>query len=155
MHPFLIGIDPGTACGWAVLSASGIRMASGTWALRPRRHEGGGMRYVRVRRALEELLDTYAGASVAYEEVRRHSGTDAAQIYGGIVAAITALCEVRGVEYVGVPVGTVKKLATGKGNAGKPAMIAAAYAKWFPSVVLTDDEADALWVAEAHRQGLS
>ena len=52
-----IGIDPGTACGWAILGKDGQRKASGVWDLKPRRHEGAGMRFVRVRKYFMELLD--------------------------------------------------------------------------------------------------
>jgi Holliday junction resolvasome RuvABC endonuclease subunit len=158
----VIGIDPGTACGWALLAADGSRIGSGTWDLRPRRHEGGGMRYLRARRMLAELLDA-AGPDVvlAYEEVRRHMGVDAAHVYGGIVAQVAALCEERGVPYRGVPVGTVKKAATGNGSASKGAMVEAAGVRWggvearHASVAFGEDEADALWIAEALRLEVS
>jgi crossover junction endodeoxyribonuclease RuvC len=149
---YYIGIDPGTHCGWAVLDPQGGRVASGTWNLSPKRHEGGGMRFVRLERYVAELLDTYPGAHVAYEEVRRHMGTDAAHIYGGIVATIARLCEVHALPYTGIPVGTIKKLATGKGNAIKVAMMEAAESRWFWPVA-NDNEADALWVADALREG--
>lgn len=152
-----IGIDPGTYCGWAVLDHEGRRLASGTWDLSPRRHEGGGMRYVRARRYLVELLDAYPGAQIGYEEVRRHAGTSAAHVYGGIVAMISAVCEERVVPYCPVPVGTAKKLATGKGVASKDAMVLASRARWgddAPRGLGEDDEADALWIAECLRLGL-
>ena len=44
--------------------------------------------------------------------------------------------------YQGVPVGTIKKYATGKGNANKAAMIAAMQALGFQPA--DDNEADAL-----------
>lgn len=147
-----IGIDPGTTCGWCVLRPDGSRIASGTWDLRPRRHEGGGMRYVRLERYLSELLDAHPDAILGYEEVRRHAGTDAAHVYGGIVGIITAVCERRTVPYSGVPVGTVKRTATGKGNADKAAMVASATARW--GEVADDNEADACWVAAALAAGL-
>jgi Holliday junction resolvasome RuvABC endonuclease subunit len=54
------------------------------------------------------------------------------------------------VPYQGVPVGTIKKHATGKGNANKAAMIAATKAKGFNPA--DDNEADAiailLWAIE-------
>ena len=149
----IIGIDPGTSCGWAVLDADGNRVASGAWDLRSRRHEGGGMRYVRCRRYLSELLDAYPDALVAYEEVRRHAGMDAAHVYGGIISHVAAICEERGVPYQSIPVGTIKKLATGKGNAGKPAMVAAAVEQWGHKTE-TDDEADALGCAETLRESV-
>jgi Holliday junction resolvasome RuvABC endonuclease subunit len=143
-----IGIDPGTKCGWALLDAEGARLASGVWNLASRRHEGGGMRYVRARRCLGELLDSYPDSILGYEEIRRHVGTSAAHVYGGIVAVISSECEVREVPYSGRPVGSVKKHATGKGNANKELMIGAANRRWGPHMVQDDNEADALWIAD-------
>jgi ribose transport system ATP-binding protein len=64
------------------------------------------------------------------------------------LATLTAWAELRGVPYEGVPVGTIKRHATGKGNADKDAMIAAARARGFSPA--DDNEADAiallLWV---------
>ena len=90
------------------------------------------MRYLRFTNWLTEL-DQLSGpiAAIWYEEVRRHVGTDAAHVYGGLMATLTAWAELRGVPYEGVPVGTIKRHATGKGNAGKAAMIAAARARGF------------------------
>lgn len=149
-----VGIDPGTHCGWAILRSDGSRVASGVWDLSPRRHEGGGMRYLRVRRHLTEMLGQYAVEQLAYEEVRRHAGTDAAHVYGGIVAMIAAVCEEGDVPYAGASVGTIKKLATGKGNAGKPQMIEAALAI-FGVECEDDNEADALFVALTAVRGLT
>ena len=55
------------------------------------------------------------------------------------------------IEYIGVPVGKIKKHATGKGNAGKPAMVEAAR-RLYPDANIKvnskgegdDDHADAL-----------
>jgi len=65
---------------------------------------------------------------------------------------MTALCEERETPYMGIPVGTVKKLATGKGNANKAAMVAAAARRWALADAVDDNEADALWVAETWRR---
>jgi hypothetical protein len=66
------------------------------------------------------------------------------------MATLTAWAELRGVPYEGIPVGTIKKHATGRGNADKQAMITAARAKGFSPV--DDNEADAiailLWAIE-------
>lgn len=140
-----VAIDPGTQCGYAI-DIDGVR-GSGVWNLSPGRHEGGGMRYLRLRKYLQEVIPESEPCVVFYEEVRGHKGTDAAQIYGGIVAVITELCEARGVPYAGVPVGTVKKHATGKGNANKAAMIEAAQNAFGPEVT-DDNEADALWILD-------
>jgi len=151
-----IGIDPGTSCGWAVLSAAGGRIGSGTWDCSTRRGEGAGFRFVRFERCLRELLGAHPGAQLAYEEVRRHAGTDAAHVYGGLRSHILRVCEELGVPYCPVPVGTVKKAATGKGNADKNAMVSAARARWgAPDRAKDDDEADALFIAECLRGGFA
>lgn len=91
-------------------------------------------------------------AAIWFEEVRRHAGTDAAHIYGGLMATLTSWAELRGVPYQGVPVGTIKRHATGKGNAPKEAMIAAARARGFSPA--DDNEADAIailhWAIETN-----
>ena len=58
------------------------------------------------------------------------------------MATLTSWAEMRGVPYEGVPVGTIKRFATGKGNANKDAMIAAARARGFSPA--DDNEADAI-----------
>ncbi len=163
---YIIGLDLGTKCGWAVLSNAGKRLASGTWNFSPKRHEGGGMRYVRFSNALEEMLDRWLiqasedGGSihVAFEEVRRHRGVTAAHVYGGLMATLQSVLEDREVKipYVSIPVGTIKKHATGKGNASKEQMIASAKKEWEEEgwELKDDNEADALWVASAYRNGL-
>lgn len=139
----VLALDLGTKCGWAL--ADGIIIAAGTWRLqdeRQRRFEGGGMKWLRLRRLLDEIgrVDR-----VAIEEVRRHLGTDAAHAYGGALAVVTAWCEEHRIPYEAVPVATIKKHATGRGNADKTAMLAAAAARW-PDFAGDDNEADARWL---------
>ncbi len=141
----ILALDLGTVTGWAACIDG--RMQSGTWTFRPSRYEGGGMRYVRFRHQVAEahaLLGPFD--AVYFEEVRRHAGTDAAHVYGGLLATLTAWCEELRVPYQGVPVATIKRHATGKGNADKAAMIAAAVNRgWNPA---DDNEADALWILD-------
>lgn len=134
-----LALDLGTNTGWAICR-DGVTV-SGTASFKVGRYEGGGMRYLRFQRWLDEMRG--AGLdSVWFEEVRRHAGTDAAHVYGGLLATLTAWCEHHAVPYSGIPVGTIKKHATGKGNANKDAMIAAAVARGFTPC--DDNEADAL-----------
>jgi Holliday junction resolvasome RuvABC endonuclease subunit len=148
----ILGIDPALSCGWALLDGQ-RRVASGTWRLNATsRKESDGVRFLRLQRHLEALHEERLQL-VAYEEVRRHAGTAAAHLYGGCVAVVALVCESRGVPLVSVPVGRVKKLATGKGNADKAAMIAAAKTRFLVDVG-TDDEADALFIALAAQEDL-
>lgn len=139
----ILALDLGTTTGWAIRSAGVI--TSGTVSFRPGRYEGGGMRYLRFGNWLNELCTlTEPFAAIWFEEVRRHAATDAAHVYGGLMATLTAWCELRGVPYEGVPVGTWKKAVCGKGNASKTEVIAAIERQGFrPS---GPDEADALGV---------
>jgi len=146
----LLALDLGTTTGWA-LKTSDEFISSGTVSLKTSRYDGGGMRYLRLRRWLEELArDAGPIVAVHFEEVRRHVGTDAAHVYGGLLGQLTAWCEECGIAYQGVPVGTIKQFATGKGNADKAAVIAAVRARGFSPV--DDNEADAiailLWAIE-------
>lgn len=137
----LLALDLGTTSGFCVGSASS--RISGTASFKPGRYEGGGMRFVRFRRWLNGLAAAHGPFSqVSFEEVRRHAATDAAHVYGGLMATLTAWCEENGVPYEGTPVGTIKKHWVGKGNADKGAMIAEAVRRGFSPA--DDNEADAL-----------
>jgi hypothetical protein len=141
-HHAVLALDLGTTTGWAVRGQDG-GITSGTMTFRPSRFEGGGMRYLRFRAWLTEMAGLASGLSrIAFEEVRAHAGTDAAHLYGGFLAHLSAWCEERGIAYEGVPVATIKRFATGKGNADKAAMIAAMRARGFAPA--DDNEADAI-----------
>lgn len=141
MTSTILALDLGTTTGWAIRSASDP-ITHGFITLRPQRFEGGGMRYLRFKRWLSELTATDDIHEVYFEEVRRHAGVDAAHVYGGLMATLTTWCEHHNIPYQGVPVGTIKKHATGQGNAGKEDVIAAIRARGYP--VTDDNEADAL-----------
>lgn len=142
MQNIILALDLGTTTGWALMGRDGS-IVSGTESFKPHRFEGGGMRFLRFKRWLTELKQTSNGIDAVYfEEVRRHLGVDAAHAYGGFMAHLTAWCEHHQIPYQGVPVGTIKKHTTGKGNASKDEMIAAMKALGHsPS---DDNEADAL-----------
>ena len=136
----ILALDLGTTTGWA--TGGDVAAHSGTVKFAHGRYEGGGMRFLKFEQWLEQ---NWTHARVVYfEEVRRHIGTTAAHVYGGFLATLTAWCEKHKISYQGVPVGTIKKFATGKGNADKIQMVAAANdAGW---TVTDDNEADAYWI---------
>jgi len=151
-HRTILALDLGTTTGWAIRGFDGL-ITSGTVSFKPSRYDGGGMRYLRFTNWLSEI-DRLRGPieAIYFEEVRRHAGTDAAHVFGGLLAVLTSWGELRGVPYQGVPVGTIKKFLTGQGNANKDAMIDAARTRGFSPV--DDNEADAiailLWVLETN-----
>jgi Holliday junction resolvasome RuvABC endonuclease subunit len=140
----ILALDLGTTTGWAVRHESG-RVTSGTVTFKPSRYEGGGMRFLRFARWLDEMSNAGAIEAILFEEVRRHAGTDAAHAYGGFLAHLTAWAEHHRIPYTGIPVGTIKRAATGKGNASKDDMIAAMRRAGYAPA--DDNEADAIAIA--------
>lgn len=136
----VLAIDIGTTTGWCI-NANGATL-SGSLDLRGDRHEGAGMRYLRFKGWLNEQHRACPLHIVFYEDVQAHKGHYAGQVYGGLRAILMAFCEEHDIPYKGVGVGTIKKFVTGKGNAGKTAMIAAVREFGFSPV--DDNEADAI-----------
>lgn len=152
----IVAIDPGTKCGYSYIdipfpvppTLKACRLQSGVWDLSVKRHEGGGMRFIRLRKHLMEIEPTF----LLYEEVVRHMGTIAAHVYGGIVATMQTYCVDNDIQHIGIPVGTIKKKASGKGNCGKPVMVQTAN-EFFdmgdePITEKQDDIADAMWLMQ-------
>ena len=149
----LLALDLGTCTGWALRTGDGL-ISSGSQSFRPRRFEGGGMRFLRFQRWLTEIAALPAThqppaaaaqgaiAQVVFEEVRRHAGVDAAHAYGGYLAQLSGWCEHHAIPYQGVPVGTIKRFITGRGNASKELVVRAIRQRGH--VPADDNEADAL-----------
>ncbi len=139
----ILALDLGTKTGWAIKSQNQI--TSGTIEFKPSRFEGGGMRYLRFQKWLEEINQLSHGIDQVYfEEVRRHMGVDASHAYGGFLAYLTGWCEDKNpkIPYLGIPVKAIKKHITGNGNSKKEAVIEAVKKLGFNPK--DDNEADAL-----------
>ena len=150
-RPGVLALDLGTTTDWALRFGDGSAI-SGTMTFKPGRFEGGGMRFLRFTDWLVEIaMHAHGLRRVVFEEVRRHAGTDASHVYGGFLGTLTRWCEQHELPYQGVPVGTIKRFVTGKGNADKATMIAAMRARGFAPA--DDNEADALalllWATDA------
>ncbi|CAK01364.1 crossover junction endodeoxyribonuclease RuvC [Bartonella tribocorum] len=147
----ILCLDLGSKTGWAICGADG-HIVSGVMNFQPRRFEGGGMRYLRFKRCLSEIKQAVGSIDAVYfEEVRRHVGTDASHVYGGFLATLTAWCEHHQIPYEGIPVCTIKKATTGKGNASKEEMIKVMRAKGHAPE--DDNEADALAILYLKKEG--
>lgn len=139
----ILALDLGTTTGWALRDQAGS-ITHGFVSFKPQRFEGGGMRFLRFKRWLTEIKATneHGIDAVYFEEVRRHLGVDAAHVYGGLMATLTSWCEHHQIPYEGVPVGTIKRHISGKGNASKDEVIKAVGELGFH--VSDDNEADAI-----------
>lgn len=144
----ILALDLGTKCGWALMHEDG-RLISGTWNLNKGSRGEYYYRYGSLLDILGSLVEqrilpvTDMPPEVYFEDVKRHSGTIAAHVYGGLKAVLHLWGAPLGVEVKGVGVGVIKKHATGKGNASKAMMIAAAKERWGIGIK-DDNQADAL-----------
>ena len=159
----VLALDLATTTGWALLDAGG-RVTSGALDLSGSRWESHGMRLLRLRRWLREVLLTGAdrggpadGWLVAFERPVPRAVMGSGPVHGTgevtqqMAAIVMAECEALGVAFAAPTTGEVKKAATGKGNADKLKMVAAArrlVEEWGVARAgdLGDDEADALCV---------
>lgn len=136
-----LALDLGTKTGFKIGTRDAFTSGTMSFAVNSR-FEGGGMRFLRFRRWLNEIAAAHGPITrIGFEEVRNHKGVDAAHVYGGLMGHLTAWCEENEVPYEAIPVGAIKKHWTGKGNANKEAMIAASVERGLSPV--DDNEADA------------
>jgi Holliday junction resolvasome RuvABC endonuclease subunit len=137
----ILALDPATHCGYAI-----SRSLYGVWDLTPKRDESIGMRLIRLRSKLIEVINCERINLVVFE---RPGGQFKAAIIvqSEIQGQIKTVCEDLKVEYRAYSSKEIKKYATGNGNAGKPLMIKCAKEKLgYPGK--NDNEADALWILE-------
>lgn len=135
MKTKILALDIATKTGWCTKTSSGV------WDLKPNRGESTGMRLVRFKAKVKELIDLENITLVAYE---RPAGLHKSSIMvaSEMVGVLMDLCIEKGVEYASYSAQEIKKFATGKGNSGKPEMIQAA--KDLGYNVIDDNHADAI-----------
>jgi len=135
----ILAIDPASMLGWALSNTE-----YGTWNLKTRRDESMGMKLLRLKAKLEEIYKMEDFDLIVYE---RPAGRHTASVIheAKLVGKIEEWCEEHNVQYKSLSATEIKKFATGKGNAGKPAMIKAAADK-LGYQGNDDNEADALWI---------
>lgn len=142
----VLGFDLGSKCGWAFSEKPGAPVHSGLLRTEPTRFESQGMRYIKFERGVRELIAAFHPAVVAFERVHAHSSTIAAQVWGAYSSILMKVCDEHDIPYEGFSVQAIKQHATGKGNANKKLMVAAAERRWPDQDIITDDVADALHV---------
>ena len=138
----IVGFDLGTKTGYCVIYDSGD-VRSGVWNLQER-HGQHDMREITFQSLLAHLLADTKPRLVAYEMPHLRGGA-ATAVLSGLVGILKAECQYRKISYTDFHTATLKKFATGKGNASKEEMVEAARIRW--GKVFPEDEADARFVA--------
>jgi Holliday junction resolvasome RuvABC endonuclease subunit len=136
----VLALDLGTKCGWATYTNGSIQCGTVKF--------DAGNRFASFNDTLCAIHKDHPLSAIAYEHVHRHAGTQAAHVYGGFWGILSMFSGANVVPLIAIGVGTIKKHATGKGNASKDQMIAAATAKWPDMAIPDDNAADALWILD-------
>jgi len=138
----ILALDMATKTGWATNSPA----ISGVESFAVRRGESPGMRYVRFQSWLTEMVAHIAPALIVYEQAH-HRGGAATEVAAGFATHLQSFVARNGIEITTVHTGTIKKFATGRGNASKSQMMEA-YHDTFGKLPEDDNEADAKWILE-------
>lgn len=141
----ILAIDPGRKCGWALFE-DGIT-ESGVMDFSLKRGESQGMVFVRFNAWLKKMVAHHLPEVIIYE-MPHHRGGPATQLLYGMTTRIQERCDLCNVEYTAIHSATLKKYATGKGNAKKNVMLRSAETHWPGRNIQDDNEADALWMME-------
>lgn len=148
----ILAIDPATKCGWACGPLIG-----GTWNLTPKKGDHPGKRGYDLSRTLRACIGDgdYKIDLIVYERAifMGASRARALAVQNGLVGIILATAHGADVPVEAFSASEIKKHATGKGNAKKPAMVAAMQRKYPQATIVDDNHADALalWDLAHHR----
>ena len=136
----ILSLDIATKTGWATNTSSGV------WNLKVNKGESYGMKLIRFKAKVKELIQLEDIELVVYEKPSGRFIRAVASV-SEMVGVLIELCEDLGVEYTSYTVSEIKKHATGKGNANKSMMVNSAKEK-FDIEIIDDNHADALWILD-------
>ena len=131
----ILALDIATKTGWKTETASGV------WNLKQNRGESDGMRLIRFKSKLREIIKLEKINMVSYE---RPSGRHKYSIIfvAEMVGILKSVCIELKIDFACYSSTEIKKFATGKGNCGK--LVDAA--KKLGYNPLDDNEADAIFI---------
>lgn len=142
----ILALDFATRTGWAGGGISGVQRFD------LRRGESPGMRFLRFRAWLAEICRLIEPEVIAYEQPH-HRGGAATEVAYGFLTEVKTMSAAKGIELMPVHSSTLKKWATGKGNAGKGEMVFEAKRRGYNPQ--DDNEADACLIYEYAQEELS
>ncbi|MFA5572997.1 MAG: crossover junction endodeoxyribonuclease RuvC [Candidatus Bathyarchaeia archaeon] len=139
----ILALDQATHCGWAHSCGK-----NGVLDLSVKADESREMRLIRFRQHLQQIHKDYGIDLIVFEASRNLKFGNAVKIAAQLQAVIEMFCYDSGINYKGYSAKTIKKFATGNGNASKEMMMEAANEKWPKIKLISNDHADALWLLE-------
>ncbi len=114
----ILALDPASTTGYCTETASGI------WDLKPKSYESNGMKFIKMKSSIHEIVEAEGVTLIVYEKPggRHYNGLRSHANFEGV---IVSYCEENNLDYKDYSASEIKKFATGKGNANKEAMIKA------------------------------
>lgn len=152
-YRYVIGLDISTHMGLSVIGDSGLEGIDRTIHTEQVEGTGRGMaRALQMVTLLHDRLKVFGspveiGFAVVEQPAFRAKGGAAHNVQNELNAIIRFSLHMKGIPSFNVAPNTIKKFATGNGNAQKPEMIAAAREFRLGRDTMTDNEADALFMA--------
>ena len=133
----ILALDIATNTGWKTETTSGV------WNLKPNRGESEGMRVVRFKAKVRELVELEGINLISYE---RPAGMHKSSIMvaSEMVGVLKDFCIEKNITLACYSATEIKKFATSRGNANKEAMIKAARDRGY--LPQDDNEADAIFL---------
>jgi len=132
----ILALDVATKTGFCCYSGSGV------WNFTTKKDESKGMRLIRFRAKLLEIIRLLDLKLIVFEGAASYSKFP--NFVGPEMQGVLKLiCEEHRVDYQAYVPSSIKKFATGKGNAGKPLMIETAQRKYNVEII-DDNHADAI-----------
>ena len=132
----ILALDVATKTGWC------HEEESGTWDFNPKRDESKGMRLVKFKAKVYDVINGEDIDLVVFERTagaHKNELIDQAELHG----VLKELCERLNVDYKAYSAGEIKKFATGNGKATKHQMIQACIDNYNEDPC-DDNEADAI-----------
>jgi len=153
--PNALALDMATTTGWAQLRDGVVSCGRITFARRPatksRDQDHEGKRMLDFEKWLHGVLRDLQPATIYYEEAVTNRPNTARVLYGFRAVMMSRSAHYQ-IPAVGCHIGTVKKFATGRGDATKPEMERAAKILYPHLDIVDDNVADALHVLRYGRE---
>lgn len=144
----LLSLDIATKTGWCTPHASGVQ------DFKLKRGESQGMMGIKFRSFLIDICKSDNIKLISYEQP---SGIYKASIIhqSKLIGVLETFCIENNIDFTSYPAKTIKKFATGKGNASKSLMVAEAMQKFPDTEIIDDNHADAIWLYELTKSDLN
>lgn len=137
----ILALDLATKTGWAHSNGE-----SGVQDFALKRGESPGMRFIRFRTWIQEWSHGAIRPHVIAYEQAHHRGGAATHVAENLIGRVLEFSAEHDIDTSPYHTAHIKKYATGRGNASKDEMIAAAQAKWPDATIIDDNHADAMWL---------